>query len=117
MRHRCDTVKLGMKRQHRDSVLANLAKALILHERVDTTLPRAKAGQRFAERLVTLARRGDGHARRLVFARLQDKGAVDRLFREVAPRLGDRPGGYTRVVRLGPRRGDGAEIARLMFVD
>jgi large subunit ribosomal protein L17 len=117
MRHRRKTIKLGMEKKHRESVLANLAKSLILNERVDTTFARAKAGQRYAERLVTLARRGDGHARRLVFARIQDKAAVDRLFNEVGPRYGERDGGYTRVVRLGARRGDGAEIARLMFVE
>ncbi|UCF10539.1 MAG: 50S ribosomal protein L17 [Candidatus Bipolaricaulota bacterium] len=117
MRHRRKTVKLGMERKHRDSVLANLAKALILHEHVDTTYTRAKAGQRYAERLITLARRGDGHARRIAFSRIQDKRAIDKLFGEIGPRFGDRPGGYTRVVRLGPRRGDGAEVARLMLVE
>jgi len=117
MRHRRSTVKLGMGRKHRDRVLASLAKALFLNDRVDTTYTRAKAGQRYAERLITRARRGDVHARRLAFAKLQDKQAVDRLFGELAPRFEGRLGGYTRVVRLGPRRGDGAEVARLMLVE
>ena len=116
MRHRRRTEKLGMKKSHRASVLANLAKGLVLHSKVDTTLERAKAGQRYAERMISMARRGDLHARRLVFARFQDKAAVDRLFTEIGPRYADRPGGYTRVVKLGPRKGDGAERARLMLV-
>jgi len=77
---------------------------------------RAKASQRFAERVITLARRGDLHARRIVFSRLRDKEAVDKLFTEIGPTFKDRAGGYTRVVKMGPRRGDGAEVARLMLV-
>jgi len=106
-----------MVKSHRKSFLANLTSALILNERVDTTYARAKAGQRFAERVITLSRRGDLHARRIVFSRMQDKAAVDKLFNEIGPKYKDRPGGYTRVVKLGPRRGDGAEIARLMLVE
>jgi len=117
MRHRNNVDKLGMVRSHRRSVLANLASALILHAKVDTTYTRAKAGQRYAERLITLARRGDLHARRTAFSRLRDKEAVDKLFAEIGPKYEDRNGGYTRVVRLGPRRGDGAEMARLMLVE
>lgn len=116
MRHRRDIDKLGMTKSHRESVLANVTKGLILHSKVDTTLERAKAGQRYAERVISLARRGDQHAQRIVFARLQDKVVVDRLFTEIGPRYKDRPGGYTRVVKLGPRKGDGAERARLMLV-
>jgi large subunit ribosomal protein L17 len=107
---------MGMVRAHRRSVLANLTKGLIINEKVDTTFGRAKAAQRYAEQVITLARRGDQHARRLVFARLQDKQVVDKLFDEIGPRYKDRPGGYTRVVKLGPRQGDGAEQARLMLV-
>ncbi|MFC2077933.1 50S ribosomal protein L17 [Candidatus Bipolaricaulota bacterium] len=117
MRHRCTVDKLGLTKGHRRSVLANLANALILHAKVDTTFTRAKAGQRFAERLITLARRGDLHARRIAFSRLGDKAAVDKLFSEIGPAFVDRAGGYTRVVKLGPRRGDGAERARLMLVE
>jgi large subunit ribosomal protein L17 len=105
-----------MTKSHRERVLANLAKGLVLNSKVDTTLIRAKAGQRYAERIISLARRGDQHARRIVFSRLQDKAVVDKLFGEIGPRYQDRLGGYTRVVRLGPRRGDGAEQARLMFI-
>ncbi|MFC2081884.1 50S ribosomal protein L17 [Candidatus Bipolaricaulota bacterium] len=117
MRHRNNVDKIGMVRSHRRSVLANLASSLILHAKVDTTLARAKAGQRYAERLITLARRGDLHARRLAFARLRDKGAVTKLFEEIGPKYADRHGGYTRVIKLGPRRGDGAETARLMLIE
>jgi len=116
MRHRVEGFKIGMLASHRRSVLANLTNALILNAKVDTTLPRAKAGQQFAERVITLARRGDLHARRLVFSRLRDKQAVDKLFSEIGPAMKDKAGGYTRVVKLGPRRGDGAETARLMLV-
>jgi len=117
MRHKRKVKKLGMvTRSQRQSVLANIAKALVLYDKVDTTLARAKAGQRYAERLVSLGRRGDLHARRIAFSRLQDKPVVDKLFSEIAARYEDRAGGYTRVVRLGPRKGDGAEQARLMFV-
>jgi len=118
MRHRRTVDKMGMvSREQRKSVLANLTTALIMNSKVDTTFTRAKASQRFAERVITLARRGDLHARRLVFARLRSKNAVDKLFDELGPKFQDRAGGYTRVVKLGPRRGDGAERARLMLVE
>jgi large subunit ribosomal protein L17 len=117
MRHRKGVDKMGMLASHRRSVLANLTNALILHSKVDTTLMRAKASQRFAERVITLARRGDLHARRIVFSRLRDKEVVDKLFTEIGPTFKDRAGGYTRVVKMGPRRGDGAEVARLMLVE
>ncbi len=116
MRHRVEGFKIGMLPSHRRSVLANLTNALILHSKVDTTFPRAKAGQQFAERVITLARRGDLHARRIAFSRLRDKEAVDKLFSEIGPAYKDKAGGYTRIVKLGPRRGDGAEEARLMLV-
>ena len=116
MRHRRTVDKMGMEKSHRRHVLANLASSLILNERVDTTLGRAKASQRYSERLITLARRGDLHARRIAFARIRDKGAVTKLFDELGPRFQARDGGYTRVLKLGPRRGDGAEMARLMLV-
>ena len=117
MRHRKGVDKMGMLASHRRSVLANLTNALILHSKVDTTLMRAKASQRFAERVITLARRGDLLARRIVFSRLRDKEVVDKLFTEIGPTFKDRAGGYTRVVKMGPRRGDGAEVARLMLVE
>lgn len=117
MRHRRTVAKLGMLPPRRRRVLAGLASAVILGSKVDTTYVRARAGQRFTERLITLARRGDLHARRLAFSRLQDKAAVDKLFEEIGPKFQDRAGGYTRVVKLGPRRGDGAELARLMLIE
>jgi large subunit ribosomal protein L17 len=117
MRHRRTVDKIGLLKSHRESVLANLTNALILNSKVDTTYARAKAGQRFAERVITLARRGDLHARRIAFSRLRDKAAVDLLFREIGPKYEGRSGGYTRVIKLGPRRGDGAELARLMLVE
>ncbi len=117
MRHRRSVDKIGLTRGHRRSVLANLGAALILNGKVDTTFARAKSVQRFAERLITLGRRGDLHARRIAFSRLGDKAAVDRLFTELGPKFEERTGGYTRVVKLGPRRGDGAERARLMLVE
>lgn len=116
MRHRRDTEKLGMTKSHRLQVLANITTALILHSKVDTTFARAKAGQRYAERIISLARREDHHARRIVFSRLQNKAVVDKLFGEIGPRYKDRAGGYTRVVKIGPRCGDGAEQARLMLI-
>ncbi|MFC2079595.1 50S ribosomal protein L17 [Candidatus Bipolaricaulota bacterium] len=117
MRHRRTVDKIGMVKGHRRSVLANLATGLIMNERVDTTFTRAKASQRFSERLITLARRGDLHARRIAFSRIRDKAAVTKLFDELGPRFKERNGGYTRVIKLGPRRGDGAEMARLMLVE
>jgi len=117
LRHRNKVQKLGMDAARRRSVLANLASALIEHSKVDTTLVRAKATQRYVERLITLGRRGDLHARRVAFSRLQNKGAVDKLFSEVGPKFEGRAGGYTRVIKLGPRRGDGSEQARLMLVE
>ncbi|HIE47481.1 TPA: 50S ribosomal protein L17 [Candidatus Bipolaricaulota bacterium] len=116
MRHRRKVPKLSMTRSRRRSVLAGQAKALILHGKVDTTPARAKATQQLVERLVTWARRGDQAARRLAFAVLQDKEATHKLFEEIGPKYKDRPGGYTRVLKLGPRRGDGAEEARLTWV-
>jgi len=117
VRHRRTVEKIGMTKGHRRSVLANLGVGLILHGKVDTTFARAKAVQRYSERLITLGRRGDHHARRIAFSRLRDKAAVDKLFSELGPKFQERAGGYTRVVKLGPRRGDGAERARLMLVE
>lgn len=118
MRHRKKVNKLSRPHEERKSLLQTLAKSLIKHKRVDTTLARAKEVQRVVERLITLARRGpeDGHAQRLAFQFLQDKEAVKLLFNEIGPQYKEQNGGYTRVVKLGPRQGDGAEMARLMLV-
>jgi len=116
MRHRRKVAKLSMEKSRREAVLRNQAKALIIHGKVDTTPARARATQQLVERLVTWAKRGDQAARRMAFAVLQDKEATAKLFEEIGPRYKDRPGGYTRVLKMGPRRGDGAETARLMWV-
>lgn len=118
MRHRKRVNQLSRPHEEREALLVGLAKGLIKHRKVDTTLAKAKEAQREIERLITLARRGpeDTHAQRLAFQFLQDKEAVKLLFREIGPQYKEQNGGYTRVVKLGPRRGDGAEMARLMLV-
>ncbi|MFO8034881.1 MAG: 50S ribosomal protein L17 [Candidatus Bipolaricaulota bacterium] len=116
MRHRRKVPKLSMDRSRRRSVLSGQAKALILGGKVDTTPPRAQATQELVERLVSWAREGDQAAQRRAFAFLQDKEATNKLFQEIAVQYKDRDGGYTRVLKLGPRRGDGAEVARLTWV-
>ncbi len=116
MRHRRKVPKLSMDRSRRRSVLSGQAKALILAGKVDTTPPRAQATQQLVERLVTMARKGDQAAQRRVFACLRDKEATNKLFQEIAVQYRDRDGGYTRLLKLGPRRGDGAEVARLTWV-
>lgn len=102
---------------HQKSILSNLVSDLILHGKVDTTVAKAKEASRYADRMVTLAKQGDDHARKRAFSFLEDKQAVSSLFDEIAEDFGDRDGGYTRVLRLPPRRGDGAEMARLTFVE
>ncbi len=97
-------------------IVSTLIKDLIRHGKVDTTATRAKETSRYADRMVTLAKRGDGHARRQAYKLINDKELVAELFEEVAPGYSDRDGGYTRILRLPPRRGDGAEMARLTFV-
>ncbi|MCD6321206.1 50S ribosomal protein L17 [Candidatus Bipolaricaulota bacterium] len=116
MRHRRKVKQLSMEKSRREAVLRNQAKDLILHGKVDTTPARARATQQVVERLVAWAKKGNQAAQRMAFAVLQDKEATTKLFEEIAPRYKDRPGGYTRVLKLGPRRGDGAEMARLMWV-
>jgi large subunit ribosomal protein L17 len=113
MRHRVKTKKLGRKSEHRKSMLNNLATSLFHHDRLVTTEAKAKALRPFAERLITFARRGDLHARRMVERRIRNRKAADRLFHELGPRFASRPGGYTRIVKLGHRSGDGAEMAQI----
>ena len=118
MRHAKKRNKLSRDAAHRRSLFANLSKQLIEHERIRTSQAKAKAVKPEVEQLITLAKRGDLHARRQALATLHnDKFAVHKLFEEIAPRYADRPGGYTRIVKLGPRKGDGAEMAYLEFVD
>lgn len=108
--------RLGGSPSHHRLILANLASDLIMYEKVTTTAAKAKAVRPLAEKLITKARRGDIHARRTVLKTITNKEVVHRLFDEVAPRYEDRPGGYTRITKLGPRRGDGAEEAIIELV-
>ena len=117
MRHQRAGKKLGRDSAHRKAMYANLAASLIEHGRIKTTEAKAKAVRPYVERLVTLGKRGDLAARRNAIAQLRDKWIVNELFEFVAPRFEDRPGGYTRVVKLGPRQGDAAPMAYLEFVD
>jgi len=118
MRHNMSHRKLGRVSEHRRALFRNQLKSLIAHERIITTLPKAKELRPIAEKVVTLGRRADSvHARRLAARWLTDRDLVHRLFAEIGPRFVNRPGGYTRIVKLGPRRGDGAELAVLEFVD
>ena len=117
MRHQKNRHKLGRDSAHRKSLLANLSKELIEHERIETTVAKAKAVKPEVEKLITLARRGDLHARRQALSALgQDKFAVYKLFEEIAPRYTERPGGYTRILKLGPRKSDATEMALLELV-
>jgi large subunit ribosomal protein L17 len=116
MRHQRAGKKLGRDAAHRRALYANLAGALIEHGRIKTTVTKAKAVKPIAEQMITLGRRGDLHARRQAVAFLRSKDVVHKLFDEVAPRFKDRPGGYSRIVKIGPRPGDAAEMAYLELV-
>jgi large subunit ribosomal protein L17 len=117
MRHGDKINNLGRTASHRRALLANLTIALIEHKRITTTLAKAKALRRYAEPLITKAKDNTTHSRRVVFSYLQNKEAVTELFSTVANKIGERPGGYLRVIKLGFRRGDGAETALIEFVD
>ena len=117
MRHQRAGKKLGRDASHRRALYANLAGALIEHGRIKTTEAKAKAVKPFAEKMITLGRRGDLAARRQAIAELRSQDVVHQLFSDVGPRFADRPGGYTRIVKLGPRAGDSAEMAYLELVD
>ena len=117
MRHARKRNKLSRDRAHRKSLLMNLSKELIEHERIKTSQAKAKAAKPEIEKLITLAKRGDLHARRQALATLrQDKFLVHKLFEEIAPRYAERNGGYTRIVKLGPRRSDSTEMVFLELV-
>ena len=126
MRHNVAHRKLGRVTEHRIALLRNQAIALLRHERIETTMPKAKELRPFVERLITIAKRGVAageanakktlHARRLVLAELPDTVVVGKLFETLAPRFADRPGGYTRILRVGFRRGDAAEVAHVELV-
>ena len=117
MRHQRAGKKLGRDSAHRKALYSNLAGALIEHGRIKTTVTKAKAVKPFAEQMITLGRRGDLHARRQATAFLRSRDVVHKLFAEVAPRFKDRPGGYARIIKIGPRPGDAAEMAYLELVD
>ncbi len=117
MRHQRKTVKLGRKEGHRKSLLANLAVSLIAHNRIKTTLAKAKAVKPLAEKLVTIGKKNTIHARRTAKAVLRQDEAVTKLFAEIAPRAADRKGGYTRIIKLGQRQSDASEMAFIEWTD
>jgi large subunit ribosomal protein L17 len=117
MRHRVAGKKLGRSTDHRKALFRNLVTQLLRHERIRTTEAKAKAIQPKAEHLITLAKRGDLHARRLAARDVQDQETLRKLFSELAERYGDRPGGYTRIYKLGPRKGDAAPVVLLSLVE
>ena len=117
MRHGKKNNHLGRQTAHRKSMLANMACSLIEHKRINTTVAKAKALKQFVEPLVTKSKEDTTHNRRIVFSRLRQKDAVTELFREVAVKVGDRPGGYTRIIKLGNRLGDNADMAMIELVD
>jgi large subunit ribosomal protein L17 len=117
MRHQKNTVKLGRTAEHRRALLANQVCSLITHQRIKTTLAKAKAVRPLAERMVTLGKNGSIHARRTAFSTLRQKDAVKKLFDEIVPKSTNRNGGYTRIVHLGRRKSDSAQMAFLEWVD
>ncbi len=117
MRHGDKNNNLGRKKAHRDALLSNLTCQLIQHKRIVTTVAKAKALRVYAEPLITKAKENTTHQRRVVFSYLQDKAAITELFSTVSEKVGGRPGGYTRVIKLGARPGDAAEMAMIELVD
>ncbi len=117
MRHNKSFNHLGRQAGHRKAMLSNMACSLILHKRIQTTVPKAKALRRFVEPIITKSKDDTTHARRTAFSYLKQKQAVTELFREVAPKIADRPGGYTRILKTGFRLGDGAEMCFIELVD
>ena len=117
MRHQNKTVKLGRTAEHRKALLANQVCSLIEHQRIKTTLAKAKAVRPLAEKMVTLGKQGSLHARRTALAVLRQKKAVKKLFDDIAPRSAERNGGYTRIIKLGQRKSDSAKVAFIEWVD
>lgn len=117
MRHRKRSVKLSRTDSHRRAMFRNMVTSVLDKERIETTLPKAKEARRFTDRMVTLGKRGTLHARRQALSYIMDKAVVSKLFSELAARFAGRNGGYTRIIRTGFRRGDGAEMAILELVD
>jgi len=116
VRHRKKGRQLSRTSSHRKATLRNLATSLFQHERIETTTAKAKELRPYAERLITLARRGDLHARRLAAMKIQDRQVLGKLFDDIAPRYTERPGGYTRILKLGNRKGDAAEMSLIELV-
>ncbi len=117
MRHNKKVNHLGRQAGHRKALMSNMATSLVLHKRIETTVAKAKALKKFVEPLVTKSKEDTTHQRRVVFSYLKDKHAVTELFRVIAPKVGDRPGGYTRILHTGFRLGDAAEMCIIEFVD
>ena len=117
MRHGKKFNHLGRKTAHRSSMLANMSCSLIEHKRINTTLAKAKALRKFIEPILTRSKLDNTHNRRLVFSKIRDKYAVNELFREISPKIADRPGGYVRIIKLGNRLGDNADMALIELVD
>jgi len=117
MRHRKKGRKLGRTAQHRRATLRNMATSLFRHGRIETTTAKAKELRPYAERLITLAKRGDLHARRQAARKIQDREVLGHLFDDIGPRFSQRPGGYTRILKLGSRKGDAADMSLIELVD
>ena len=117
MRHNKNFNHLGRQAGHRKAMLSNMASSLILHKRIETTVAKAKAVKQFVEPLVTKSKEDTTHSRRIVFSYLKQKEAVTELFRTIAPKIADRPGGYTRILKTGFRLGDAADMCIIEFVD
>ena len=117
MRHNVRGRKLNRTPAHRKMLYRNLVTSLFKHERITTTVPKAKEARIVAEKMITFAKRGDLHARRMVARKVNEPAVLQKLFEEIGPRYSERPGGYTRIMRLGPRKGDNAELAILELVD
>lgn len=117
MRHNVSGRKLNRTPAHRKMLYRNLVTSLFKHERIQTTVPKAKEARIVAEKLITFAKKGDLHSRRMAARKVNEPEVLQKLFAEIGPRYADRPGGYTRIMRMGPRRGDAAEIAILELVD
>lgn len=117
MRHRKKGRKLSRTASHRRATLRNMAQNLFQHGRIETTTAKAKELRPYAERLITLAKRGDLHARRLAGTKIGDRAVLGRLFDEIGPRFADRPGGYTRILKVGTRKGDAADMSLIELVD
>ena len=117
MRHKRKGRKLGRTSAHRKAMLANMATSLFQHEKIKTTEPKSKELRRTAEKLITLAKRGDLHARRMAARTIRDKEILKKLFDDIGPRYSERNGGYTRIIKLGPRFGDGAPMTVIELVE